>query len=209
MTDLVEKVPNRQRILDEATRLFAAHGFEGTSLSDVARAVGIRKPSVLYHFSSKDALREAVLEQLLSHWKDEFPRLLTSVETGKDRLNTALEALVGFFREDPWRARLLVRETLDNPDAVSEQMRRHIQPWSRLVTDYIRLGQHSGRVHPDLNPEAYMVQIVMLTLTTVAAGNITASILTSDAAPTYDEQLAELVRIARLALFLPRPPAGA
>ena len=54
----------RSEILRTATRLFAAKGFDGTSLKDIADAGGIRKPSLLYHFPSKEQLRLAVLEQL-------------------------------------------------------------------------------------------------------------------------------------------------
>ena len=71
------------RILEEATRLFAARGFDGTSLSEIAGAVGIRKPSLLYHFPSKDALRRSVLEHMLSHWNELVPRLLKAATSGE------------------------------------------------------------------------------------------------------------------------------
>ena len=75
-----------QRILDQATRLFARHGFVGASLRDIAVAVGIRKPSLLYHFPSKDELRAGVLEQMLTHWNEAVPRILRAATTGPDRL---------------------------------------------------------------------------------------------------------------------------
>ncbi|MFB6372555.1 MAG: TetR/AcrR family transcriptional regulator, partial [Bradymonadaceae bacterium] len=58
----------RALILEEATRQFAAKGFDGTSLQAIADEVDITKPSLLYHYSSKAELREQVLEELLSHW---------------------------------------------------------------------------------------------------------------------------------------------
>ena len=48
-------------ILDAAERLFADRGYKGTSLRDVASAVGIQNPSIYNHFSSKAALYEAVI----------------------------------------------------------------------------------------------------------------------------------------------------
>ena len=46
----------RDRILSEAMHLAASRGFEATSIQAIADAVGIRKQSLLYHFSSKEIL---------------------------------------------------------------------------------------------------------------------------------------------------------
>ena len=48
--------PTRERILDEAVDLFGFRGVEAVSLDEIARAVGVRKQSVLYWFPSKEAL---------------------------------------------------------------------------------------------------------------------------------------------------------
>ncbi|MFC0211299.1 TetR/AcrR family transcriptional regulator [Paenibacillus chartarius] len=61
-----------QDIRAEALALFARYGYEGTSLADIAKAVGIKTPSIYAHFASKDALYLAVLDWVL----DEQERLL-------------------------------------------------------------------------------------------------------------------------------------
>lgn len=53
----------RQRILDAALELFAAHGFAGTSMRALARASGLRESSLYNHFSGKDELYQAVIGQ--------------------------------------------------------------------------------------------------------------------------------------------------
>src|SRR5215471_15831561 len=52
----------RAALLDEATRLFAAHGYAGTSLEDVASASQVTRGAVYHHFEGKQALFEAVLD---------------------------------------------------------------------------------------------------------------------------------------------------
>lgn len=57
-----EAIPfdRRQQILVEAARLFAAKGFEATSVRDIAHATGILAGSLYYHFASKEELFVAV-----------------------------------------------------------------------------------------------------------------------------------------------------
>ncbi len=46
----------RTEILERATEAFVTHGFAGTSMADLARAVGIQKASLYHHFASKQVL---------------------------------------------------------------------------------------------------------------------------------------------------------
>ena len=87
----------KQKIFEEAIRFFGENGFEGTSIQTIADAVGIRKPSLLYHFRSKEELREAVIEDLITDWTAEMPRLLIEARSGHDRFSSTITALVEFF----------------------------------------------------------------------------------------------------------------
>jgi AcrR family transcriptional regulator len=52
----------RERILDAAIKLFAAEGFAGTSLRQIAQAVGIKESAIYAHFESKEALYRTIFE---------------------------------------------------------------------------------------------------------------------------------------------------
>lgn len=197
----------RDQILDEATRCLAARGFDGATLQEIAAAVGIRKPSLLYHFESKEALRLAVLERLLAHWNEVLPRLLIAA-SGEERFEALLRELVGFFAADPDRARLLLREILDRPAEVRALMAHHLPRWVDVVCHHIRKGQEEKLIHAEVDPEAYVVHVLHLVVSAVATQACTGALLSVGAHGSQRRQereqryLGELVRLARSALFV-------
>jgi len=194
----------RTQILVAATRLFAAHGFDGTSLSDISEAVGIRKPSLLYHFPSKEQLRLAVLAELLERWNDVLPRLLMAAASGEPRFDSVIGEVTDFFVADPDRARLLVREILDRPDDMRARLDHYVRPWVDVVAGHIRKSQRRGAVYPEVDPEAYVLQIINLVLSGVAAAASLAGGLLPAHSPLGEpasRHTRELVRIARYSLF--------
>lgn len=56
-------IQRRAQIVDVALELFAARGYDATSLASVARAVEISQPGLLHHFNGKEALLAAVLDE--------------------------------------------------------------------------------------------------------------------------------------------------
>ena len=53
----------RQKILDTALVLFGCKGFSGTSMREIAAAVGISQPGLLHHFPNKELLLRSILKQ--------------------------------------------------------------------------------------------------------------------------------------------------
>ena len=103
----------KEEILDVATRLFAERGYEGTSMNDVAERVGMRKASLFYHFATKDALYEAVLERLVASLQVALEAIYVSSGTYEERLDAVTEMLVSVLASHTYAARLLLREAMD------------------------------------------------------------------------------------------------
>ena len=195
----------RETILNASTKLFAERGFDATPLQAIADVVGIRKPSLLYHFPSKEELRQAVLEQLLSHWSEVLPRLLmAAAQDGMARFDRVVEELLEFFAADPDRARLLVREALDRPDEMRAYLREYVRPWIDLVAEYIRKGQRTGEIVEGVDPESYVVQVISLVLAGFSTANCFGVVLLdgneAERAVHPRHQL-ELLRIMKTSLF--------
>ena len=58
---MTEKNNTKQEILEAALDLFSTRGFEATSVSQIAEAVGIRKASLYSHFESKQEILDALI----------------------------------------------------------------------------------------------------------------------------------------------------
>ena len=189
----------RERILDVATDLFSARGADGTPLQGIADAVGVSKPTVVYHFGSKQNLRVCVLRRVLDHWRDRLPQMMSEATSGGPGVETLLTALFGFFRDQPARARLLQRELLSPDTVLPALLREHLQPWTQLLTQALRLGQAQGVVRPSVDPEAFVVLVVHTAIATISVGHQAGALLRPE--PTVDQQLETLISVAQAGLL--------
>src|SRR3954469_22066195 len=96
----------RELIVVEALPSCAGSGYEGPSLNDIAAGVGIRRPSLLHHFPSKDALYGEVFERALSDWFERLAVAVEGSETGWTKVEVVIGAGFDFFADNPQFVRL-------------------------------------------------------------------------------------------------------
>jgi TetR/AcrR family transcriptional regulator len=130
------------------------------------------------------------------------------VTSGHGKFEALTGELVRFYYADPDRARLILREMLDRPDDMRALLIEGLRPWLLLVAEYIRQGQASGILHEDVDPESYVMHIILLVAGTVANLKVLPRVLsdagTRDDAANEKRYLDELFRIAKNSLFKPR-----
>jgi AcrR family transcriptional regulator len=194
-------VDSKSRILKLAAHLFARQGFAGVSLRSIAEGVGITKPSLLYHFPSKDHLREEVLSEVFDHWARRLPSLVRAVTSGSGQSDALMNELVAFFREDTDRAHLLLREIIDRPDEMRRRIGASLQPLVVLVADTIRKGQALNMVQADVDPEAFVVHMIGLTIVHMVAAPVVEPVVQTDRESAADRLQRELYRVANTSLF--------
>ena len=123
------------RILDAALHAFGTAGYDATSLDALASDLGIRKQTILYHFSSKEQLLDAVIDSAGAE-------LIAAVEGGLDGVGPGwerVEAVVrAVFRLAGRRPELpgLLREVSRLGAPPATRLRERLEPFVEAATAF-------------------------------------------------------------------------
>ena len=131
----------QRKFLDTALTLFAERGLHGVSLSDVGRALGLTKQSVLYHFDTKNALYATVLSEVAERLNAMLDTVVEARIADAERVDIFIAALHAHLRIHPQDARLIARELIDNPERVETARTR---PMDTFLNRAIKIM----RTHP-------------------------------------------------------------
>jgi AcrR family transcriptional regulator len=167
----VQAKPRKEEILDVATRLFAERGYEGTSMNDVAERVGMRKASLFYHFTTKDALYEAVLDRLVASLQIALEAIYASSGTYADRLDAVTETMVGVLASHPYAARLLLREAMDWGPVIRGKLLERILLVLEAGAAWVRAGQEQG-AFVEGDPKQFVLSALAIHFLPFAVGHL-------------------------------------
>ena len=151
---VMDRGNTKQEILKAALELFSVQGFEATSISQIASAVGIRKASLYSHFESKQAILDALVKDVLEQYGEHSIFARTDWEKDADHLpltsDDAVQMIQGQIRyilHDPYisKARkMLVIEQFQNPELAKLQTKQNYSDvlwyFTGLVKQLIRQG---------------------------------------------------------------------
>ena len=160
----------KQDILEAALELFSVQGFEATSISQIASAVGIRKASLYSHFDSKQAILDALVQEVLEQYAMHsiFARADWEKDTGSlpqtaDDAVGMIQGQIRYILHDPAisRARkMLVIEQFQNPELAKLQTKQNYSDVLRYFTGLVKQLIRQGVLAED-DPEIMAAQFCL------------------------------------------------
>lgn len=169
----MERGNTKQEILNAALDLFSVQGFEATSISQIANAVGIRKASLYSHFENKQAILVAIVKEVLERYAEHSIFALANWDDPdftKDKQDMTPDAAVQMIQgqlryilHDPAisRARkMLTIEQFQNADLAKLQTRQNYEDVLRYFTGLVGFLIRQGVLTED-DPEIMAAQLCL------------------------------------------------
>jgi TetR/AcrR family transcriptional regulator of autoinduction and epiphytic fitness len=158
------KSSKRDAILQAATEGFRDEGYETTSMDRIAELANVSKRTVYNHFGSKEALFQAVVEQLISHAKALKQVPWDANRSLEAQLHDFVTAKTTVANDPAWAAllRVVLGVVIRNPELTKETTLQAADGEDALVR-WLDAARKAGRMNVDMPIVAANVFWAMVT----------------------------------------------
>lgn len=157
-----DSAATRDAIFAAAAEAFSRRGFDGVVVDHIARAAGVNKAMIYYHFKDKLALYREIVRDMLRHVGGAVDAIAMSDASPEDKIARWIETFVTIGEKRPYFPPMLMREIAEGAPHLDHEtfigMRAVLAAFVRILTE----GQERGAfrsVHPVL---AYMSLVAPL-----------------------------------------------
>lgn len=174
------KEDTKQLILKKALALFSMHGYDAVTVGDIARAVGIKAPSLYNHFPGKQAIFDALVDATAARYEADTGRIDIHVQNVQKDIPTftaiTADALfekvrqifiyslhdetIGRFR------RMMTIEQFRSPELAALYSERYVERLLRYHAGIFRALIAAGEICAE-DPDALALQYVAPVLTLI------------------------------------------
>ena len=154
----------RARIAAAAESLFAARGYDGTVIRDIAKKAGVNGAMIHYYFGSKEGLYRAILETAASKVRALLVDTSSRAGTTRDRLASFVDAYAEYILNHPNLARILYREMLTGGKHIMQVAEKYAVTNYTILRNTIAEGVRGGELRPidvELAPISLMGMVVI------------------------------------------------
>ncbi|MEM6252930.1 MAG: TetR/AcrR family transcriptional regulator [Cyanobacteria bacterium P01_D01_bin.156] len=143
-----------QQILDVAQDLVRCRGYSAFSYADISAQVGIRKASIHYHFPTKEALVQALVQR----YRTAFQERLKGIESTEPDPQKQLQQFVALYRSGLSECQICLCGMLSVEieilaDPIQQEVRAFLSDTKTWLKDVLAAGAAAGCLQPRVSPE--------------------------------------------------------
>ena len=149
-------VPGKEGLLQTAIECFARYGFAGTSIDRIARAAGVTKGALYYHFRDKEELRFAAVKERIQAFEASVSAQVEPSGDPAAALRQVAHLCAQNARGNNLRQFILTMmvEAIDTNDELSQEFEAMLRRFRSFLKYLIRTGQEDGSFRPDRDAKA-------------------------------------------------------
>lgn len=134
---------------------FATHGYQGTTIDRIARAAGVTKGALYYHFKDKEDLLFAAVRDRVGDFERRVVTAVTPIEDAAKVLRQIADSCLFVATRNNHRRFLLTLmvEAIDSNADLACQFREMMGRFRAFVAGIIKVGQKQGDFRFDVEPE--------------------------------------------------------
>ena len=148
---------NEERILGAAVHLFAAKGFDGTRLGEIATSCGLPRANLYYYFASKEGIYTALIEQVIAGWDRAFEHIREDREP-REAIEAYVRAKLEYSRTHAVESRFFANEILRGAKFLTRRHRRHMREVTDRRADTVDLWIRQGKLAP-VDPYHFFIML--------------------------------------------------
>ncbi|HET6488781.1 MAG TPA: TetR/AcrR family transcriptional regulator [Syntrophales bacterium] len=156
----------RKYIIERAAPIFNKHGYAGTSMSQLTRAIKRTKGTIYGNFESKDEIALAAFDYNLNEISNRIGEVIHSKEDACDKLIAFAKFYLDSFAEISRKGGCPVLNAAVDSDDVHEPLKRRVESairnWMKIVSRIVVAGVTRDEIKPNVNPEHFASLFVSL-----------------------------------------------
>lgn len=160
----------KDKILMVSLKFFLTQGYENTTLTMIADEVNIKKPSIYYHFKSKEGLLFNSIYFIINNLEEHITHSITKSASPKDQLQSFFECLLDFNST----LSVMIGNEFNNPinfitifqlyanrfSEISETIDEYYKKISMILKEIIEQGQNEGLINDTLDKDMAIIDII-------------------------------------------------
>ncbi|RZS86782.1 TetR/AcrR family transcriptional regulator [Pigmentiphaga kullae] len=138
----------RERILLEASKLFAQSGYESSSIGELAAAIGVSKPAIYHYFATKQDIYDAIILQALQGLTDAVVPAVNAQPAPLDKLRVFMTAHAAYLERNYWSFVAMLVGFSGMSPSYRDDAARLRDAYERLLRRILEQGAREGVFRP-------------------------------------------------------------